>query len=137
MSYHLYPELVEQLDGLSCETMVDVVAESIPQVSNACQSVEPGDAPRTLYIAIVLDVHLRPNDAWTANAGIMGHTQGIVFSGGASGAPQALWDHPQKSVEIKSILDPGEVETLIMICCSMRFWKTGPTQRFGSGWIMP
>jgi len=120
------PELVEQLDGLSCEITVDVIAESIPQVANACQSIAPGEAPKTLYIGHSFG---RPFAArmeqWTANAGIMGHTQGVVFSGGASGAPQALWDHPQKSLAIKGILDSGEVETLIMICCSMRFLEDG------------
>ena len=120
------PELAEQLEGLSCEGIVDEVAELIPQVAHACQSLATGEVPKALYIGHSFG---RPFAArmeqWTATAGIMGHTQGIVFSGGDSGAPQALWDSPQKSREIKSVLDSGEVEVLTMICCSMRFLEDG------------
>lgn len=43
-------------------------------------------------------------------AGIPEHTQTVVFSGGATGAPEALWNNPQKSAAIKAVLDGGDVE---------------------------
>jgi hypothetical protein len=43
-------------------------------------------------------------------AGIPGHTQTVVFNGGANGAPQALWLNATKSAEIKAVLDGGDVE---------------------------
>ena len=47
-------------------------------------------------------------------AGIEGHQQRTVFSGGATGAPQALWNNANKSALIKSILDQGDIELLGM-----------------------
>jgi hypothetical protein len=42
--------------------------------------------------------------------GLGTHRQTTVFSGGATGAPQALWDAPGKRSEIQSALDTGQVE---------------------------
>jgi len=47
-------------------------------------------------------------------AGIQYHTQSIVFSGGASGAPEALWNNAGKSEEIRSALDAGGVDFFAM-----------------------
>ena len=47
---------------------------------------------------------------YVAAAGIAGHTQSVVFNGGANGAPQALWEHATKGPEIRAILDGGDVE---------------------------
>ena len=47
---------------------------------------------------------------YTANAGIAGHSQTIVFSGGASGAPEALWNNASKKLAITNALDTGDVE---------------------------
>ncbi|MEO2169659.1 MAG: hypothetical protein ABGY42_16375 [bacterium] len=46
----------------------------------------------------------------TAQAGIVDHTQTVVFSGGASGAPQALWENASKRAEIQAVLDGGDIE---------------------------
>ena len=51
---------------------------------------------------------------YTAQAGIVGHTQTVVFSGGASGAPQALWEDASHAAEIKAVLDGGDVELFAM-----------------------
>jgi hypothetical protein len=48
--------------------------------------------------------------AHAERAGIEGHQQQIVFSGGASGAPEALWNNTNKSAQIKAILDQGDIE---------------------------
>ena len=58
---------------------------------------------------------------FTAGAGIENHMQQIVFSGGASGAPQALWDDTQDREAAQAILDGGDVDVLVMICCSESF----------------
>ncbi|MDE0952923.1 MAG: thrombospondin type 3 repeat-containing protein [Halioglobus sp.] len=47
---------------------------------------------------------------YSGAAGIGGHSQSIVFSGGATGAPQALWENASKRAEIQAILDGGDVE---------------------------
>ncbi|NRB38931.1 MAG: hypothetical protein HRU20_10780 [Pseudomonadales bacterium] len=47
-------------------------------------------------------------------AGIVGHTQKIVYSGGASGSPQALWENINKRTQIQAILDAGDIELLGM-----------------------
>jgi hypothetical protein len=44
------------------------------------------------------------------NAGFTDHTQDVVTSGGASGAPEALWNDRTKRAQIQGILDSGEVD---------------------------
>ena len=51
---------------------------------------------------------------YAANAGIAGHSQTIVFSGGASGAPEALWNNASKKLAITNALDTGDVELFCM-----------------------
>lgn len=43
-------------------------------------------------------------------AGIEGHTQQVIFSGGASGSPQGLWEQASKRSQIQAILDAGDIE---------------------------
>jgi hypothetical protein len=45
-----------------------------------------------------------------AQAGIMNHSQSIVFSGGSSGAPEALWNNASKRDDIQGILNGGDIE---------------------------
>ena len=52
--------------------------------------------------------------AHAARAGVVGHTQSEVFSGGQTGTPSSLWNDPTKSVEIKNILDTGTVDLFAM-----------------------
>lgn len=65
-----------------------------------------------------------------AQAGIVGHTQSVVFSGGASGAPQALWENPTKQAEIQAILDVGDVELF-----GMTYHPTYPTTSGYVNWM--
>ena len=51
---------------------------------------------------------------YTANAGIAGHSQTIVFSGGSSGTPEALWNNASKKLAITNALDTGDVELFCM-----------------------
>ena len=59
-----------------------------------------------------------------AAAGIEGHTSSVVFRGGAGGAPQALWDDDGPNGAQREALDvlaTGEVDLMVMICCSLSF----------------
>jgi hypothetical protein len=58
-------------------------------------------------------------------AGIDNHATYIVFSGGASGAPDQLWRDTSDRDLIQDFLDTGEIDVLIMICCSMEFIESG------------
>ncbi|MEM8563576.1 MAG: hypothetical protein AAGF57_15150 [Pseudomonadota bacterium] len=49
-----------------------------------------------------------------ANVGIEQHSQSVVFAGGANGAPEALWNNPAKSAEIKALLDAGDIDLFVM-----------------------
>ncbi len=51
-------------------------------------------------------------------SGIEGHNQRIVFRGGENGTPQAMWDNPTVKNEIKKNLNDGNVDVVILICCS-------------------
>lgn len=46
----------------------------------------------------------------SAEAGFVNHSQSVVFSGGATGAPQALWENPSKRANIQGILDTGDIQ---------------------------
>ena len=54
-------------------------------------------------------------------AGFTNHSEYIEFSGGASGAPDRLWADDGHRENIKDYLDTGEIDVLIMICCSLEF----------------
>lgn len=56
-----------------------------------------------------------------ADGGIAGHTQDIVMRGGENGAPQALWDDAAVRDEILDTLAGGDIDLLVMICCSLSF----------------
>ncbi len=43
-------------------------------------------------------------------AGFVDHTQQTFFAGGASGAPQALWDNSDTRNAIQAVLNSGEIE---------------------------
>ena len=58
-------------------------------------------------------------------AGFTDHAQYIEMSGGASGAPDALWEDNGHRENIKAYLDTGQIDVLIMICCSVEFVETG------------
>jgi len=57
-------------------------------------------------------------------AGFTNHTQYIEMSGGASGAPDALWKDDGHRENIKAYLDTGEIDVFVMICCSFEFMQS-------------
>jgi hypothetical protein len=66
---------------------------------------------------------------YAAAAGIAGHSQLVVFSGGGTGAPLALWNDPTKSAAIKAYLDSGDVELFGMTTAA------DPTTEGYENWI--
>ena len=58
-------------------------------------------------------------------SGISNHSAYAQFSGGPNGAPDALWADEADSERIKEFLDTGEIDVLIMICCSIEFIESG------------
>lgn len=67
---------------------------------------------------------------YAAAAGIAGHSQTIVFSGGASGTPQALWENASKRTQIQAILNGGDVELF-----GMTYHPDYPTTAGYENWI--
>jgi len=67
---------------------------------------------------------------YVAAAGIAGHTQTVVFSGGATGAPQALWQNASKRAEIQAVLNGGDVELF-----GMTYHPDYPTTEGYENWI--
>ncbi|MEM9015276.1 MAG: hypothetical protein AAGB02_09255 [Pseudomonadota bacterium] len=49
-------------------------------------------------------------NAYADNAGFTTHTQSIVFSGGGTGSPEALWNNETKRAKIQAVLNAGDVE---------------------------
>ena len=62
-------------------------------------------------------------------AGETSHAQYIEFSGGESGSPGFLWEDAEHQANIKDFLDTGEIDVLIMICCSPEFIETLDTDQ--------
>ncbi len=67
---------------------------------------------------------------YSAAAGIAGHSQSSVFSGGASGTPQALWENANKQAQIMAVLDSGNVELF-----GMTYHTDYPTTQGYENWI--
>lgn len=61
--------------------------------------------------------------ALTEAAGIEGHVAQAVKRGGVNGSPQGLWDDVEAREEVLEILATGEVDVMVMICCSPRFME--------------
>ena len=63
-------------------------------------------------------------------AGFENHTQTVVFSGGAGGAPQALWENPSKRDAIQAVLDGGDIELF-----GMTYHPTYPSLEGYRNWV--
>ncbi|MEM7333268.1 MAG: hypothetical protein AAF490_14355, partial [Chloroflexota bacterium] len=50
-----------------------------------------------------------------------------VFRGGRSGSPQSLWESNSQRQLIQTQLDSGEIDLVIMICCSEEFIASSGT----------
>lgn len=65
-----------------------------------------------------------------SQADIVGHTQNVFFSGGATGAPEALWNNPTLGPLIRADLDVGDVELF-----AMTYHSNYPTTLGYENWI--
>jgi len=82
-------------------------------------TAEPGSGYNTLYIGHSFGTPFAERlEDFANNSEIVGHTQSIVFRGGnTNGNPEGLWNDEAARAEIQAILDQGETNLLIMICC--------------------
>jgi hypothetical protein len=67
---------------------------------------------------------------YVAAAGIAGHSQTVVFAGGANGAPEALWNNQSKRDEIQAVLNAGDIELF-----GMTYHPTFPSTEGYENWI--
>jgi hypothetical protein len=67
---------------------------------------------------------------YSAAAGISGHSQVVVFSGGPTGTPEALWNNTSKKNTITGVLDGGDVELF-----GMTYHPDYPTTTGYVNWI--
>ena len=58
-------------------------------------------------------------------SGVAGHTQTVEFSGGATGAPLALWNDAGHRANIQAVLNGGDVDVFGMTCCDLEFTPEG------------
>ena len=100
-----------------------VATETLPVVegslSEGCSSTD-GYGYNALYIGHSFgNTFAERLVDFAKHSGIDGHCQNIVLHGGnGKGNPQALWTDVVARSEIQEILDNGNVDLLIMICCS-------------------
>ncbi|MEM8705168.1 MAG: S-layer homology domain-containing protein [Actinomycetota bacterium] len=88
-----------------------------------CGRPTPGDGFDSLFIGHSFFRPMAEQMAVLAPmAGFDEHTQTVVFSGGATGAPQGLWIQDGKREQILDVLDTGEVELF-----GMTYHPTHPT----------
>ena len=80
---------------------------------------EPGSGYNTLYIGHSFGMPFAERlEDFADNSEIIEHSQSIVFRGGnTNGNPEGLWNDEAARAEIQAILDRGETDLLIMICC--------------------
>jgi hypothetical protein len=98
-SFDIPANLVEQAFG---ETVPPLVAVFRPDVITGFDALFIG---HSFFVPFAYGM---ATDA--PAAGFTDHTQSVVFSGGASGAPEALWNNTTKRTQIQGILNGGDVE---------------------------
>ena len=88
-----------------------VIGLSLTVYASKAKAQEPVDGMQAVFIGhSFFKPYALLMPEYTANAGIAGHSQTIVFSGGSSGTPEALWNNASKKLAITNALDTGEVE---------------------------
>ena len=92
-----------------------VTGLSLTVYASKAKAQEPVDGMQAVFIGhSFFKPYAELMPEYTANAGIAGHSQTIVFSGGASGTPEALWNNASKKLAITNALDTGDVELFCM-----------------------
>ena len=96
--------------------------------TQAIRTLSPRMASSRSTSATVLRPFAEKIPRLAERVGIPNHRQEIVFSGGASGAPMALWQDDEDRNAAQAILDGGDVDVLVMICCSEGWLETADDQ---------
>ena len=114
-----------------------VVPEVEPQETGLSNTVkEPVKGQKVLYIGHSFGRPFAQKLSLFAEmAGVDNHIQEIVFRGGSNGSPQALWENREVRLEIQNILDNGDIDLLVMICCSDNFKESRETDWASQNWI--
>jgi hypothetical protein len=114
-----------------------VVPEVEPQETGLSNTVkEPVKGQKVLYIGHSFGRPFAQKLSLFAEmAGVDNHIQEIVFRGGSNGNPQALWENTEARLEIQNILDNGDIDLLVMICCSDNFKESRETDWASQNWI--
>jgi len=96
-------------------------AESAKQAQQKTDLGNPksGSGYNTLYIGHSFGQPFAERlEDFADHSDIAGHSQSIVLRGGnTNGNPEGLWSDETARMEIQAILDQGETDLLIMICC--------------------
>lgn len=121
------PAQAERFADASCVSIAETLSAQQSAVEAACEAPPAeGDGLNTLYIGHSFGrvfASIMPD--WARAAGVANHRQQIVMRGGANGAPLALWNDPAAKAEAQAILEGGDIELLVMICCSTTFLEDG------------
>ena len=114
-----------------------VVPEVEPQETGLSNTVkEPVKGQKVLYIGHSFGRPFAQKLSLFAEmAGVDNHIQEIVFRGGSNGSPQALWENTEARLEIQNVLDNGDIDLLVMICCSDNFKESRETDWASQNWI--
>ena len=98
-SFDVSASVVDQALGYTAPPLIAIFR---PTVNTGLQS---------LFIGHSFFVPFAHGMAFHASeAGFVNHGQSVVFSGGATGAPQALWENASKRQAIQNILDQGDTQ---------------------------
>ena len=119
------------------ETLDTTISPSPPlEVTETVKSVDIVEGKKVLYIGHSFGrPFARELPSFVEMAGIDNHVQEIVFRGGTNGSPQSLWEDPKVRVEIQDILAEGDIDLLIMICCSENFLESRQSDWAVENWI--
>lgn len=120
--------LLSACDGGSGSNSPDSVDDTTPSPPTAAPTVEGYNA---LFIGHSFFKPMADGmPEHVSRVGIEGHSQELVFSGGASGSPQGLWERPAKRAAIQAILDDGDIELF-----GMTYHPDKPTLEGYRNWV--
>ena len=121
------PGQAQVLDGQSCNEQIIMIREQQGLIGDICPPQnDNAEGFNMLYIGHSFGRNFADRlPEVTAQMGIGNHRTHVVFSGGASGAPLALWDNEEKKTAAQDILDTGDINLMVMICCSEPWVENG------------
>ncbi|MDA9607330.1 hypothetical protein N9S32_01320 [Candidatus Actinomarina] len=113
------------LDTTTTEVKIVTTTSTIETTSTTIKDSEDIKGLTVLYMGHSFGRPFAENlTQLTEFSGIKGHNQRIVTRGGEKGAPQAMWEDKTAKNEIKSNLNDGSVDVVILICCSQELYES-------------